>query len=82
MLNIVYVGMRYDYGDPARGSCYEYTHFFETLQRMKGITVRLFPFDEILRREGRKKMNARLLETADWGANLYFFVLFTDEIQE
>jgi len=74
--------MRYDYGDPARGSCYEYTHFFETLQRMKGITVRLFPFDEILRREGREKMNARLLETADWGADLYFFVLFTDEIQE
>ncbi len=81
-LNIVYVGMRYDYGDPTRGSCYEFVHFFETLQRMKGVNARLFPFDEILRREGRRKMNDRLLETADWGADVYFFVLFTDEIRE
>ncbi|MBI4417779.1 MAG: glycosyltransferase [Ignavibacteriales bacterium] len=78
-MKIVYVGMRYDYGDPRLGDCYEYSNFHDTLARMPGVTVEDFPYDEILRQEGKKVMNERLRSTARQRPDLYFFVLFTDE---
>jgi len=80
-VRLLYVGMRYDYGDPARGSCYEYTNFLGTLSRMAGLEVRPFLFDVEMRRAGRRAMNEALLRaTEEFHPDVCFFSLFTDEI--
>lgn len=78
----MYVGMRYDYGDPRLGDCFEYRNFHDTLRAMPGVAVEHFPYDVILRSEGRSKMNELLRKTADQRPDLYFFVLYTDEIMQ
>ena len=81
MLRVLYIGMRYDYGDSRRGDCYEYVNFLDTLNKMAGVEVTHFPFDLVLREQGRTGMNRRLLETVDTvKPDVCFFVLFTDEI--
>jgi spore maturation protein CgeB len=81
VLRILYIGMRYDYGDPRRGDCYEYVNFYDTLRQMEGLEVTHFPYDTILREVGRKAMNKRLLRTVeDVAPDVCFFILFTDEI--
>ncbi len=81
MLRILYIGMRYDYGDSRRGDCYEYVNFLDTLQRMQHLEVTHFPFDVVLREAGRAEMNRRLLATVDSvRPDVCFFVLFNDEI--
>jgi spore maturation protein CgeB len=80
---VLYVGLKYDYGQPERGLSYEYVQFLETLRRMAGIVVDFFPFDEVMRDVGRKKMNARLLDAVYKAKpDICFFVLFTDEITQ
>ncbi len=80
-MKIVYVALKYDYGDPARGSSFEHNNFYETLSRMAEHRVVYFPFDEVMRAHGRDGMNAALLRTvADERPDLVFFFLFTDEI--
>ena len=82
-VRVLYVGLRYDYGDPRRGSCYEFVNFLGTLSRMEGIEVSFFPFDEEMRLRGREAMNRSLLRTvAEYTPDLCFFVLFTDEIAQ
>src|SRR5712672_2169468 len=83
VVRILYIGLKYDYGDPRRGFSYEYLNFFDTLSRMEGCHVTLFPFDEIMRAVGRKEMNARLVSAVrEQKPDLCFFVLFTDEITQ
>jgi len=79
-MKVVYVGMRYDYGDPRRGDCYEYRTFLPSLRNMPGVQVDHFPYDEILRSEGRRRMNQRLQAMAGQKPDLFFFVLYSDEI--
>ena len=80
-IRILYIGLKYDYGQLVRGLSYEYLNFFETLRRMEQVEVDFFGFDEILRQEGRTKMNIRLLETVETlKPDICLFVLFTDEI--
>jgi spore maturation protein CgeB len=80
-VRLLYIGLKYDYGDPARGFSYEQVNFFGTLSRMEGFEVRFFPFDEEMRREGRDGMNRSLLRVVDeYRPEVCFFVLFTDEI--
>lgn len=79
-MKVVYVGMRYDYGDPRRGDCYEYRNFLPSLRNMEGVQVDHFPYDEILRSDGRRKMNQRLQALAGRKPDLFFFVLYSDEI--
>jgi spore maturation protein CgeB len=80
-VRLLYIGLKYDYGDPARGFSYEHVNFLGTLSLMEGIDVRFFPFDEEMRRGGREEMNRSLLRTVEeFEPELCFFVLFTDEI--
>jgi len=80
-LRVLYVGLKYDYGDPSRGFSYEHVHFFDTLRRMDRVQVAFFPYDEVMRREGREGMNRSLLRAVDeQRPDICFFVLFTDEI--
>ena len=81
-IRLLYIGLKYDYGQPERGFSYEHVNFLETLRRMEGIQVEFFPFDEVMRSAGRAKMNVRLLETVEARRpDVCFFVLFTDEIE-
>jgi spore maturation protein CgeB len=78
---ILYVGLKHDYGDPARGYSYEYVNFLGTLRRMEGVEVDFFPVDDRLRELGWREANRSLLATvADSAPDICFVVPFTDEI--
>jgi spore maturation protein CgeB len=80
-VRILYIGMKYDGGDPRRGFCYEYLNFLDTLQRMKGFQTQFFAFDEEMRRDGKAGMNRALLRAVDdLRPDFCFFVLRMDEI--
>ena len=82
-LRVLYIGMKYDYGDLKRGLCYEYMNLFDTMKRMKNVKTDLFAFDEILRSNGRDEMNRDLLDCVkEKKPDVCFFVLFTDEIKK
>lgn len=82
-LRLLYVGLKYDYGQPARGFSYEYVNFLGTIRQMSGIRAEFFPFDVVMRESGRAEMNRRLLHTVDeLQPGLCCFVLFTDEIAQ
>lgn len=79
---ILYVGMRYDYGRPEQGFSFEYTNFYSSLNRIVPELVE-FDFMSIMQKEGRERMNALLLETAEKEEpDMIFFILFTDEIDK
>jgi spore maturation protein CgeB len=82
-IRVAFVGLKYDYGFSERGYSFEYTNFFHTLANMENIEVTLFPFDEVMREQGRDGMNRQLLNTiADLQPDICFFFLFTDEIKK
>src|SRR3954447_10936802 len=79
-MRILYVAMRHDYGDPARGLSFEETNFRSALEGM-GHDVTAYDF---LAREaeiGRDAMNAELARLeVELAPDLVFFFLFKDEI--
>lgn len=60
-MKILYVGMKDDYGDPARGVSFEQANFYDCLVRM-GHEVIQFDFMALSKREGRNRMNHLLWE--------------------
>lgn len=81
--NILYVGLKYDYGDTRLGFSYEYLNLYDSMVRSDQYNIDLFPFDEIMRKVGREEMNRLLLNTVrETKPDCCFFVLFTDEIKK
>ena len=81
MIRVLSIGMRYDYGDPRRGDCYEYLNLTGTLSRMTGLATEFFPFDVIMREKGFREMNRLLLaKVSEFRPDVCFFAIFTDEI--
>ncbi len=79
---VLYVGLKYDYGDPRRGASYEHVNFHHTLSRMPSVRLEAFHFDEVMRTVEREAMNRQLLETVRRvQPDVCFFALFTDEIK-
>lgn len=79
-MRILYVAMKYDYGDPERGYSFEHYNFYDSLRNM-GHEVVYFDFDTIMHERGREAMNARLWEVAKAeNAALMFTALFADEL--
>lgn len=79
-MRILYVGMKYEYGQPELGYSFEHHNFYESLLQM-GHHILYFDYATLLREHGREWMNRRLAETARAeGADLMFTVLFEDEI--
>ncbi len=77
--------MKYDYGKPEQGYTFEHYNFYDTLLKMDGgrHQVIYFPFDEIMIKVGRDKMNEYLLEIVKKEKpDFCFFCLFTDEIKK
>jgi spore maturation protein CgeB len=79
-VKILYVAMRWDYGDPARGLSFEETNFRSALEGM-GHEVVAFDFMEREREAGREQMRAELVEVADQTRpDVVFSCLFTDQL--
>lgn len=84
-MKILYVALKYDYGYPERGYSFEHYNFYDSLTKMNNgkNQVIYFPFDEVMGKAGRDKMNKQLLEIAKKEKpDLCFFVLFEDEIEK
>lgn len=84
-MKILYVAMKYDYGDPQRGFSFEHYNFYDSLVKMNNgeNQVVYFPFDEMIRKKGRDGMNKHLLKTAfKEKPDFCFFFLFKDEIKK
>jgi hypothetical protein len=54
-LKLLYVGMRYDYGIPARGLSFEHCNFFDVLTHM-GFDILYFDFLDLQRRHGQVRI--------------------------
>ncbi len=83
-MKILYIALKFDYGDPLRGFSFEHYNFYDTLVHMnnKEHDVIYFPFDEIMLKKGEKGMNRELLKVAlEERPDLCFFFLFKDEIE-
>ncbi len=79
-LRILYVAMRYDYGDPARGLSHEEHAFYHSLLMLGQELIR-FDYMALLRRSGRAAMNRMLLDVVHrYTPDLMFTVLFRDEL--
>jgi len=79
-VKILYVAMKHDYGDPARGLSFEHWNFYDSLAAA-GHELVYFDFMTLYRTLGRAEMNRLLWETV--GAerpSLMCTVLFEDEL--
>ncbi len=79
-MRILYVAMKYDYGDPQRGDSFEHCNFAGSLMGM-GHDLIYFDFMSLLKQHGRDAMNRQLLEVAkSEKPDVMFTVLFGDEL--
>lgn len=79
-MKILYVAMKYDYGDESRGLSYEHSHFYQTLVSM-GHDVIHFDFMEEMSLHGKSGMNHALKNLAhSEKAELLFCLLYQDQI--
>lgn len=81
-MRILYVAMRYDYGDRSAGGSFEHWNFFHPLSQM-GFDLLYFDFLTIMQRRGQQEMNRRLWEVArSERPDLMFVVLFQDQLDK
>jgi spore maturation protein CgeB len=81
-LKLLYVGMRYDYGIPARGLSFEHCNFFDVLTHM-GFDILYFDFLDLQRRHGQVRMNEKLWQTVqDEKPDILFSVLYKNELHK
>jgi len=79
-MKILYVAIKYDRGNPARGLSFEHQNFYLTLRKHHDVIY--FPFDVVLKDKGRKAMNKALVEMAgQTRPDLCFFSFIDDEIE-
>jgi spore maturation protein CgeB len=80
-VRILYLAMKYDYGDPARGLGFEHYNFYDSLHNM-GHELIYFDFMTLYQRLGKQAMNRRLLDVArSEKPDVCFSVLFTDQFE-
>lgn len=77
-MNILYVGDKYDYMTPDRGLSYGYYNFYDSLVTMAGgrNEVVYVPVDEMIRKDGVRETNEKLLQTVNEKTpDLIFFAI-------
>lgn len=70
--SVLYVGIRYDYGDKRQGLSYEHHNFYNTLQNMD-LDLIYVDYDRLSRTYGKKKMNEVLRDAAFYYKPDYLF---------
>lgn len=79
-MQILYVAMRHEYGDPSRGPSFEENNFRSALEGM-GHQLTAFDFLGRAKRDGVARMRGDLIHLADEiKPDLAFFVLYTDQL--
>jgi spore maturation protein CgeB len=79
-MHILYIAMRHEYGDPARGLSFEESNFRSALEGM-GHRLTTFDFMDRAREVGVERMRAELVaKAAEARPDLAFFFLFTDQL--
>ena len=84
-MKILYVAIMYDQGNPARGYSFEHVNFYKSLVALDASKHKIvyFPFDVVMQKEGRDKMNEELLElTVKEKPDLCFVGMLDDEIKK
>lgn len=85
-MKILFIALKYDYGNLKRGGySFEYHNFYEPLRRMENgkHEIIYFPFDEIINKMGIDGMNQAILEEVKkQEPDLCFFCLFRDEFRK
>ncbi len=81
-MDILYVGLKYDYGEPNRGLSFEHYNFYYPLRRA-GHNIKYYDFGTLFRAKGRDWLNRRLVEIINSEKpDLTFFVLFENEFDQ
>ena len=79
-MNILYVAMQHEYGDPSRGLSFEENNFRSSLEGM-GHKISAFDFLGRAKRDGLQQMRSDLIDlAAETKPELAFFVLFTHQL--
>ena len=64
-MNILYCGLKYDYGDPKKGFSFEHVNFFQTLQKNNDIKrLDYLAIDEIIIANGKNYLNEIIINKA------------------
>jgi hypothetical protein len=78
---ILYLGVKYDYGNPARGLSYEEYNFLNTFKQMNDVTVVRLDIYTLYYRYGRKAMNDAIKEACiHYSITDLFYLLYLDVI--
>ena len=79
--SILYIGIKYDYGNKNWGLSYEHYNFYHTLLNM-GYSLIYFDYDKIKRKYGNKKMSQILREAVYYyNPSILFYYHFHDWIR-
>ena len=76
-MKILFISTKYDYGRPERGFSWEYYNLWDSLVNMyhEKHEIKYFPYDEVILKFGKRKMNSMLIEAvAREKPDLCFFV--------
>ncbi|WP_426573127.1 CgeB family protein [Aquihabitans sp. McL0605] len=80
-IRVLFVAMRWDYGDRSRGPSFEHQNFFDVLDQMDGIEVRELDFLSAFQEGGTDQVALELRAAVDdFRPDLAFFVLFEEQI--
>lgn len=80
-MKIIYSGIRGEYYDPQRSPSFEYSNFYLTFLKMKGVEVIEYPYDWIIE-IGKREFNRKLLDLVkEKKPDLFFAFMLTDEFE-
>lgn len=83
MIRVLFCALKNEYGNPQKGSSFEYQNFFNTLKNMPGVEVEFFQTDDALLVANREEINKKLvLQVQERQYDLLFCFLFTEEIKK
>lgn len=84
-MKILYISVKYDYGNPDRGLSFEYSNMYDSLVRMNGRENNAlhFPIDQMAKKFGDEGANKKLLEVVHREKpDVCFFYLFNNWIKK
>ncbi len=80
-MKILYVGLKYDYGNINNGYSFEHLNFYNSLANMKEVKkLDYLAIDEVLKKNGKHYLNHEIInKTKKNGYDLIFFFIFKNE---
>jgi len=80
-MKVIYTACKNDYLDPKRGYGFEHYNFLGSLEKMHGVEVIYYPYDQILE-IGKDEFNKKLLQLVkNEKPDLLFAAMYTDQLK-